>query len=131
MALFEWDNEYSVGSDLMDSHHKQLFSLINEMHTQMKVGADEEDIKKTINELIEYTIFHFTEEEKKMAAEGYSGLEAQKRAHKTFTDKMKEYQTIAESGMAIFVVSEMSKLAVEWLKEHILVMDKQYEGQLT
>ena len=110
---------------------KQIFGFCNQMHEQMKVGADEEDIKKTINDLIEYTIFHFTEEEKKMAAEGYSGLEAQKRAHKLFTDKLKEFQSEAEAGMAVFVVSEMSKLATDWLKEHIMVMDKQYEGQLS
>jgi len=130
MALFEWDDEYSVGSNLMDGHHQKLFDIINQMHEQMKNGAADESIKKSIDELIDYTVFHFTEEEKQMEKENYSGMAAQKRAHKAFTDKMKEYQKEAEGGMAMFVVSEVSKTACDWLKEHILVMDKQYEGQI-
>lgn len=130
MSLFEWDDEFSVGSEKMDGHHKKLFAIINQMHNQMKIGAAEDSIKKSIDELIDYTVFHFTEEEKQMERNNYSGLEAQKRAHKAFTDKMGEYQKQAENGMAVFVISEVSHTAVNWLKDHILVMDKQYEGTL-
>ena len=130
MALFEWDSEFSVGSEQMDKDHQKLFGIINHMHDQMKAGASEDDIKETIDNLINYTVYHFTEEEKKMERENYPGLPAQKRAHQAFADKMTEFQKEAEGGMAIFVVSEISQTALAWLKEHILIMDKQYEGQI-
>lgn len=130
MALITWEDRFSVGSPSMDGHHKKLFDILNRMHDAMKAGEAADRIRGLISELLDYTIYHFGEEEKMMEAHGYSGLAEQKHAHQVFIDKIKEFKEEAEGDMAIFVVSKVSTTAMEWLMEHILVMDKKYEDTL-
>ncbi len=126
MALFDWNDEYSVNVMAMDNHHKKLFDILNQMHDAMKAGSGEEAAARIINELIDYTKYHFSEEEKMMEQINYAGIDAQKRAHQAFIDKMLEYKKDVDEGMAIFTVSKVSRTGVSWLKEHILVMDNKY-----
>ena len=126
MALFNWDDEFSVNVLAMDNHHKKLFDIMNQMHDAMKAGSGEDAVSKLINELIDYTRYHFGEEEKMMEQINYAGIDGQKRAHKAFVDKMLEYKKDVDEGMAIFAVSKVSRTGVEWLKEHIMVMDNKY-----
>ncbi|MDH5423900.1 MAG: bacteriohemerythrin [Gammaproteobacteria bacterium] len=126
MALFNWKDEYSVNVLAMDNHHKKLFDILNKLHEAAKAGTGEEVVTKEISELIDYTRYHFGEEEKMLERVNYSALDSQKRSHVNFVNKMVEYQEEAASGMAIFVVPKVTKTGIDWLKEHILVMDQKY-----
>ncbi|MDH5764450.1 MAG: hemerythrin family protein, partial [Gammaproteobacteria bacterium] len=90
----------------------------------------EKVIATTITELIDYTQWHFDEEEKIMEAINYSGIAGQKAAHKAFIDKLVSFKGDIDKGLAIFAVSEISTTAVKWLTDHILVLDKQYESTM-
>lgn len=126
MALFNWNDEFSVNVLAMDNHHKKLFDIMNQMHDSMKAGSSEDVLGKLINELIDYTVYHFGEEEKMLEQVNYSGLDSQKRSHQAFVEKMLEYKKEVDEGMAIFAVPKVSRLGVDWLKDHIMVMDNKY-----
>ena len=130
MALFDWKNDYSVGVFNMDSHHKKLFDIINELHEGMKEGKGAEAAEHSIKELLDYTKYHFSEEEKMMEQVGYSGLSAQKTAHKIFISRIEDFKEEADRGMAVFVSSKLVNTAMDWLKQHILTMDKQYQEEM-
>ncbi len=127
MALFKWIDDYSVGVSSIDNQHKKLFGIMNKLHDGMKEGIGEKAIGAIIKELLDYTVYHFSEEEKKMESINYAGLPTQLRAHKAFISKIEEYKQEADKGNAIFVCTKVSRTAVDWLKEHILKIDKKYE----
>ncbi|OQY59373.1 MAG: hypothetical protein B6245_07015 [Desulfobacteraceae bacterium 4572_88] len=126
MTLFDWKNDYSVGIFNMDSHHKKLFDIINELHDGMKEGKGGEATESSIKKLPDYTKYHFAEEEKLMEQIGYSDISA----HKIFISKIEEFKKEADKGMAVFVSSKLVNTALEWLKQHILTMDKQYQEEM-
>ena len=130
MPLFNWSNEYSVGIHSMDSHHKRLFDIMNKLHDAMKERRGAEVISSTIGELLDYTKYHFAEEERLLERANYPGLAAQKAAHRAFIDKVAGFKQRADQGMAIFVANEVATTTVEWLKKHILEMDMAYEKTL-
>lgn len=134
MALFNWSNEYSVGAKLMDDHHKQLFDIMNRLYDVMDKGGTEvqSSVVPMLGELIKYTEYHFGEEERLMEQARYSGLSPQRLAHQEFVNKLKEYKDKVTNspGMAIFVANEASMTASDWLKHHILRMDRAYESSL-
>lgn len=130
MALFEWEEKFSVGINSMDSHHQKLFAIINKLHEAAAAGQATDIIGSFIKELIDYTKYHFSEEEKLLESINYRGLAAQKQAHITFIAKMEEYQEETAKGLGVFVVTKVSSTATDWLKNHILTMDKQYEAEL-
>ncbi len=131
MALYKWKDEYSVGVSRFDNHHKKLFNIVNNLHEMMKQGQGADVIEKSIRELVDYTEYHLTEEEKAMERIGYSDIVAHKRAHKVFTDQLHEAMREVDEGKAIFVVIKLSSTIVDWLVNHILVIDKKYLDEMT
>ena len=64
MALFNWNDEFSVNVLAMDNHHKKLFDIMNQMHDSMKAGSSEGVLGGLINELIDYTVYHTVKKKK-------------------------------------------------------------------
>lgn len=130
MALFEWDDKFSVGNKTMDSHHQRIFDILNIIHDATKEGRGEEIIEAQLNELASYTKYHFDEEDKLMVQANYPQLEAQRQAHVTFLAKIDEFRDEVAKGNGLFVVSNVAVVVKDWLKTHILTMDMQYENYL-
>ena len=130
MALYPWKDEYSVGVTRFDNHHKKLFDIANRLHEMMKAGKGADVIEPTIRELADYTRYHLVEEEKTMESIGYSNIVAHKRAHKIFTDELDKGMKEVDDGKAIFVVIKISGLVINWLIDHIFVIDKKYTEEM-
>ncbi|MEN8189756.1 MAG: bacteriohemerythrin [Thermodesulfobacteriota bacterium] len=130
MALYNWKDEYDVGVKRFDDHHKKLFDICNSLHDAMKAGTGEEALQRILNELVDYAAYHLAEEEKAMERIGYSDIINHKRAHKMFVDKLTDAMKEVESGQAIFVVSKISRTVVDWLVNHIRVVDKRYHDEM-
>lgn len=127
MAIFEWDTNYSVNNLVMDEHHKKLFDILNNLYDLMGKGADDDNIIRIIKELLDYTHYHFSEEEKMMEQESYPDLAKHKQLHRDFIAKMEDYLKKSQNGNAIFIVTEVADTGVNWLKTHILTVDTLYK----
>jgi len=130
MPLLQWTNDYSVGVGSMDRHHQKLFDILNKLHDAMSEGKATEVITGTLQELLNYTEYHFAEEEKLLEQISYVGLAEQKNAHQRFIQDVEKYKAQAESGMAAFLSSGISTLLTDWLKKHIGMTDKKYEKEM-
>ena len=75
MPAIEWNNDLSVGVDLIDSDHKTLIDLINLVADSIEAGQSAKTIGDVVQLLYEYTEFHFIREEVLMEACGYSDLD--------------------------------------------------------
>lgn len=130
MALYDWKDDYSVGVSRFDNHHKRLFNIANELHEMMKQGKGAEVIEPLLRELIDYTHYHLTEEEKVMEAIGYSNIASHKQAHKIFTDQLNGAMAEIDAGKTIFVVIKIAKTVIDWLINHIYGIDKKYTPEM-
>ena len=126
-AIFEFTDRYLIGIDAIDNQHKRLFELIADIHDAAeatKKGFDRYDfIMETLTELKEYTITHFDDEEEYMESINYPGLDAQRRAHRSFVEKISniEFDELDENQEEY--LSELSDYLITWLSQHILKMD--------
>lgn len=125
MALFLWNDEFSVKVGTFDGHHKRLIDLINQLHGAMGSGKGRETIGTTVNSLIEYTKYHFGEEERLMTKYDYDWLPVHKTEHRNFVDKVSEIKDKLDKG-DMSVTMETMRFLKEWLSKHILEMDKKY-----
>lgn len=126
MSLLKWSSKYSVDVEEMDKQHKKLVDLINDVHAAMKTGKTSDELGKVFNELVSYTMEHFTLEEKYMAKSGHSGLAAQKKMHKEFTDIVKGYKTEFENGNYTSISIKTMRYLMDWTTNHIIAEDKKY-----
>ena len=130
MSVAQWTDQYLVGFDEIDDEHKQLFSILSSLslYCLMTNNHQEEEVKRIIQELLDYTNQHFSAEESFMADVQYPGLLQHHRRHKEFTDSVLTYQKeAAVEGMAVFIAVKLANTGSQWLSEHILVADKQFE----
>ncbi len=130
MPLFHWTGDYSVGVTAMDRDHQKLFDLLNKLHDAMLEGKATRVVADIIRELLDYTNYHFSAEEKLMEKISYPGLYEQKNAHKKFIKSIEDYKDKADKGLSAFLSTSMSIFLIDWLKSHIGVLDKKYQKEM-
>ncbi len=129
MSFAVWDNSYSVKVQRLDDEHKQLFSIINQLHDGMKAGRGKDVMQSVLNQLLRYTEQHFAEEEGLMRRAGYPALNAHMAIHQQFVSKIKSFRTEFQSGASAISVGVLEYLR-SWLAQHIMGTDQQYSATL-
>lgn len=123
MGLFAWRSEYSIKHDHLDSQHKELFRLAEELHAAMMSGSAKSILRETLKRLIDYTRSHFRDEEAMMLKAGYPQYYPHKAQHDKFTAHVLELQNGFEAG-GIAVTVETLRFLRDWLENHIMRTDK-------
>lgn len=125
MPLMEWTPAFEVGVEPMDRQHRQWVKILNELHQAMLGGSQPRDLMRVMEELILYTKYHFSTEERLMAEAGYPGAARHKQKHQALTAKVEEYAGEVLKGRAAVSLSILQFLK-DWLNRHILGTDKEF-----
>lgn len=125
MATYKWGQDLSVGVSQLDTQHKRLFQVVDDLHQTMKDGKGAEGIGKILGGLLSYTKTHFADEEKVMEKADFPGLADHRKLHEALTEKVADYQNQFESGR-IQIVIELSRFLNQWLTSHIKGHDQEY-----
>jgi hemerythrin len=123
MSLFQWSEAYSVGYPDIDSQHKRLFQLAEQLHAAMTAGKGKQVLSTTLGNLIAYTKRHFADEEILMQTHRYPLLQQHKVQHQALTEKVVQFQRSFEMGQATMTV-ELLQFLSNWLTSHIGAVDR-------
>ncbi len=124
MALISWNKLYSVKISKFDEQHKELIRLINELHDAMMQSKTQEVMSNILLRLSDYTIFHFSDEEKLMEEYSYPDYLRHKSSHLELISQVKGIIKKHDDG--ILINTEVMHFLKHWLSNHILVEDKEY-----
>lgn len=126
----KWKPEYSVGIATLDDDHKKLIKLLNKFQTAYEYDTGDQFERQALDELIDYTRYHFKREEQLMKQHGYPDLEAHKLKHVEMIDQVDHFVADYEKRghEALEPVADFLK---EWLVNHINGTDKQYGPYLS
>ena len=125
MAMMQWDESMSVGIVVFDRHHQRLIALINQLDDAMSVGKGKDVLGKILTELISYTDYHFSAEERIFGQYAYPDAQSHVRAHVNLTQKVVDLKIKFDSGRTIISLETMNFLK-DWLNNHIMKTDKMY-----
>lgn len=124
MAYFQWASDLAVDDDgPIDTDHKKLVDLINELHTATSQGQGREVVERIMDELVAYTMSHFQREEAIMTSLNYPRLDGHRLGHQKFSETIQELQAKYKAG-SITVASQLSTVLRDWLSLHIRRNDK-------
>lgn len=124
-----WEPSLSVKVKEIDEQHKKLIDLINQLYQAMKTGKGKEVIAKILEELGDYTQYHFATEEKYLGETSYPDLKAHQDEHINFVGKVADFTKKYNAGHVGLTV-QLFQFLHDWLINHISGSDKKYSDHL-
>ncbi|EKQ51463.1 MULTISPECIES: hemerythrin family protein [unclassified Clostridium] len=124
--MYQFKDEYKTGIDFIDEQHKVLFEIADKAYTLLKndFTLDKYDrIVELIEELRDYTAFHFKAEEEYMQEINYKRMFTQKIAHDAFIKRINDVDFSKIDANQDESITNLLQLLNDWLTEHILEND--------
>jgi len=125
--LVSWDNKYATGIELVDTQHKQLFDLTNELFEACHAKEFEllNKFEETLHQMVKYVKIHFEAEQKILKAINYPDLHEHIKQHdiliKDILAAVKDYKEDKK-----LVPNHFVRTLKDWIFGHIGFYDKQY-----
>jgi len=132
MQSFQWGKYFLTGLSEVDEQHHELVEIINRLSshiTDNDIVMD--DIETTYNELVNYTQYHFTEEEEMMSQRGIDErhLKEHKYIHQTFLNEVTQiHSTLSADNKES--AKDLLEFLIHWLGYHILGTDQNMARQI-
>ncbi|SMB92033.1 hemerythrin [Desulfonispora thiosulfatigenes DSM 11270] len=125
--MIKWREEYSTGVQSIDEQHKKLIEIADRAFKLLKDDfcVDKYDkIVSILEELKDYTVYHFQSEEEYMMSIRYKKLFSHKALHEKFIEKINEvdFNKIDEDQNEYIL--GILEFIVTWIENHILGNDK-------
>lgn len=125
MALFEWDEKYTVKIERFDEAHKKLIQLMNEVYRVIKSKKNDGQTESILNELYDYTKTHFNDEINMMEKYNYPDVEEHREEHNEFIRELDNIKQMIGRQSNLLNV-QLLNFIKDWLINHIMKSDAKY-----
>ena len=125
MPIIEWNDSYMLGVADFDDHHQHLFDLLRKIYADLLARVHTENVGSVLDELAEYSTYHFSAEERWMKEHSYPKLAEHIKEHERFSRRVAEMTSDYNSGKRKLTIEVMTFLN-NWLTDHILQNDTDY-----
>lgn len=126
-VMLSFSDQYCTGVDLIDQEHRHLFHILadlNELRGEEFLHDKYDAIVDVLEEMKDYTVKHFQDEERYMESIRYEGLEVQRTVHQSFIDKMEDINLEDVDENQQEYIDELIDFLANWLINHIMKMDQ-------
>ena len=130
MAVIKWNESLSVKIASIDAQHQKLVELLNTFYDNISKGTHKDKMLSLIGELKEYTVNHFSTEEKYMKQTAYPDSVAHMAEHKKFIASVLNFEERYKSGKMLLSI-EVTNFLKDWISNHITGTDKKYTEWFT
>lgn len=122
-----WDENFAVGSSVLDAQHKQLFAIINELERIIEDNTNDSDSQFHIvlHQLSDYAQVHFNTEENIIRLAGYARTEDHIEEHYRYRENLSEF--LFDATMAIDTKRQLHDFLVSWWTNHVLKEDMAFK----
>lgn len=132
MKVFQWDQSFETGQTEVDRQHRRLVDLTNDFGQLLTDNAvDSADVDRLFAELVDYTQYHFDEEEKVMLNAGIDKrhFDLHQQEHQNFFQDVTllRKETLSDSDLS---AKDLFEFLINWLVYHILGSDKNMARQI-
>ncbi len=115
--VVEWRDAFKVNIPQVDQEHHRLFDLIKALNL--------ETVEQTVDELLEYVVTHFSNEQALMEKSGYPAFEAHLKLHEEFGAHVAEFMGSGDEWSEERV-HEIRRFLNKWLIGHIMTHDLRF-----
>ncbi len=128
--MIRWRQDYSVGVKSLDTDHKLLVSMINQVEQAVVGGEPTQRIGGVLDALADYTAYHFAREETLMRVAGFPDVDAHARSHDTLAAQVRDIRARYRRDPRSISARELLSFLNNWLTTHIVGRDLTYASYL-
>jgi hemerythrin-like metal-binding protein len=128
MPLMNWSSALASGIQDIDDQHKKLIEISNRLYAAMQRNEDKQSIGSLLDQLIEYTSYHFKFEEDLMEKHGVTGVPTHREQHAKLVNDVVEHQARFRKGDALS--TDLMAFLRDWLVNHIMKTDRAFGREL-
>lgn len=129
--MFVWKEEFALGIKSIDEQHQRFFEIANKIYDMLVLRTENMDdcieISKLIDELKEYTLYHFKTEEKIMLKYKYPGTAEHIKEHLCLIQYLKGLKTEELNDDQVEFLKKVLSRISSWLFHHIITTDFLYK----
>jgi hemerythrin len=130
MDFMTWTEAMSVGVQSLDEDHKKLFAIVNDLHDGIRAGHRKDILEDVVDQLVDYTKFHFAREEHFLKQNSFASFEMHKSEHDGMIKKIINVQLRLRDASVVMLDLELMGFLQSWLINHIQRSDKKYQACL-
>jgi hemerythrin len=118
-----WTKSLETGIAKIDEQHKELFKRIDALMD----SGNKDRFKETIDFLEGYIVIHFNDEQKMHLDAKYPKAAVHKKYHDGYVGEFRKLkEQFLKEGHTLATSQAINKNVIGWLKDHILVHDKEF-----
>lgn len=115
--VIEWREGFKINVPQVDQEHQQLFALVKALNLA--------SAEKTLEELLNYVVTHFSNEQALMAKYGYPAFESHLKLHEAFGAEVAEFLSNG-NPWSEERIQELRRFLNKWLIGHIMTHDLRF-----
>jgi len=115
--VVEWREGFKINIPQVDQEHRHLFTLVKALNL---VSVD-----KTLEELLDYVVTHFSNEQALMEKYGYPAFEAHLKLHEAFGVQVADFLSGGDAWSEDRI-QELRRFLNKWLIGHIMTHDLRF-----
>lgn len=115
--VVEWRDGFKINIPQVDYEHRHLFALVKALNL--------ESVDRTLEELLDYVVTHFSNEQALMEESGYPAFEEHLQLHEAFSAFVGEFLGSADTWSEDRI-QELRRFLNKWLIGHILTHDMRF-----
>ena len=127
-----WDDKYATGLEPIDTQHKKLLDLTNELYQACLVNDKttvDTVFKDAMSRMVEYVRYHFGIEQEILKRVNYPEYTEHKNQHETLIKQILDASKDFTEGKK-FVPNNFVRTLRDWILGHIGFYDKRYAAYI-
>lgn len=123
MPIVAWCSEFSVNVNEIDTQHRKMLELVNNLHSAVEACLDKKDLQDLLVELVDFTHMHFLTEEQLMKKYDYPQFAMHHKEHRMLLRHMSDLVVAVSNGKHPTFYSDYD-VSTDWALVHISEHDK-------
>ena len=125
--IVTWSDKYAVGIEMLDSQHRMLVELTNQLYSACNMGGKvlSAAFQDAMHKIVEYVRFHFSAELKLLNSVNYPDYNHHKKMHDDLIHEILNAAKEYNEGKMLTPYNFVRTLK-DWIFSHIAVYDKEY-----
>jgi hemerythrin-like metal-binding protein len=121
MTLLAWNDQLANHHPQMDTTHQEFVVLLNELQTALADGSPA--LMARYDALLEHTVEHFAQEDRWMAATGFTPENCHSNQHNQVLELLREVRRrVVDEGQDDLLPRLLPELA-QWFEQHAQTVD--------